>query len=149
MVLITYAMNKKKLIRSWNKLMATPFKEISMRQLSHNFFPQKSVLQEIKNFQSIKASTSENADERPGAIYRDAKAALFPTVKKSWLTALQTHFKARVKYFRFFHHLTSSLVWISIWRNPDQMITALLRAIKRTLWKKSKKIFSVPYVIYR
>ena len=54
-----------------------------MRQLSHNFFPQKRVLQEIKNFQSIKASTSENADERPGAICRDAKAALFPTFEKS------------------------------------------------------------------
>ena len=63
--------------------MVTPYKEISMRQLSHNFFPQKSVLQEIKNFQPIKASTSENADERPGAICRDAKAALFPTFEKS------------------------------------------------------------------
>ena len=30
--------------------MATPYKEISMRQLSHNFFPQKSVLQEINKF---------------------------------------------------------------------------------------------------
>ena len=34
-----------------------------MSQLSHNFFPQKSVLQEIKYFQSIKESTSENAEE--------------------------------------------------------------------------------------
>ena len=54
-----------------------------MRQLSHNFFLQRRVLQEIKNFQSIKASTSENADERPGAVCRDAKAALFPTFKRS------------------------------------------------------------------
>ena len=54
-----------------------------MRQLSHQFFSQKRVLLEIKNFRSIKASTSENADERAGAVCRDAKAALFPTFKKS------------------------------------------------------------------
>ena len=35
-----------------------------MHQLSHNFFPKKRVLPKIKNFLSIKTSTSENADER-------------------------------------------------------------------------------------
>lgn len=34
-----------------------------MRQLNQNFFSKKRVLQEIKNFQPIKASTSENANE--------------------------------------------------------------------------------------
>ena len=95
------------------------------------------------------SSKFHNADERPGAVCRDAKAALFPTFKKSWVTALQTHFKARVKYFHYFHHVTSSLGWILIWQNPHQMITALLQATRRTLCKKLKKIFNVPYVIYR
>ena len=118
-----------------------------MHQLSHNFFPQKSVLQEIKIFNRSRPVQvkMQMRDREQYVVMQSSVISHFQEV----LSYCVTNTFQRVKYFRFFHHLTSSLGWISIWRNPDQMIAALLRAMKRTLWKKLKKIFNVPCVIYR
>ena len=56
-------------------------KKISSR--SETALAQRKELQELKIFNRLKASASENAAERPGAVCGDAKAALFPTFKKS------------------------------------------------------------------
>ena len=51
-----------------------------MRQLSHQFFSQKRVLLEIKNFQSIKASTSEMREREQYVVMQSSVISHFQEV---------------------------------------------------------------------